>query len=61
MRKAALDVQLKPGIFGVKVRIMPPEAKFPDKIEIITEKVAEEEPTETEATETETTETETEK
>ena len=61
MRKAALNVQLKPGILGVKVRIMPPEAKFPDKIEIITERVAEEEPTETEATETETTEMETEK
>ena len=64
MRKAALHVQLKPGILGVKVRIMPPEAKFPDRIEITKE--TEEEPTETEAiemeaTETETTETETEK
>ena len=35
MRKAELHVQLKPGIFGVKVRIMPPDAEFPDKIEII--------------------------
>ncbi|MEM3766660.1 MAG: 30S ribosomal protein S3, partial [Candidatus Bathyarchaeia archaeon] len=34
MRKAEVHVQLKPGIFGVKVRIMPPDAKFPDKIEI---------------------------
>ena len=34
MRKAALHVQLKPGILGVKVLIMPPEAKFPDQIEI---------------------------
>jgi len=35
MRKAEVHVQLKPGIFGVRVRIMPPDAKFPDKIEII--------------------------
>jgi len=35
LRKAELHVQLKPGIFGVKVRIMPPEAMFPDKVEII--------------------------
>lgn len=37
MRKAALHVQLKPGILGVKVLIMPPEAKFPDQVEIIEE------------------------
>ncbi|MEM2937441.1 MAG: 30S ribosomal protein S3, partial [Candidatus Bathyarchaeia archaeon] len=35
MRKAEVHVQLKPGIFGVKVRIMPPDAKFPDKIQIV--------------------------
>lgn len=35
MRKAEVHVQLKPGIFGVKVRIMPPDAKFPDKLQII--------------------------
>jgi len=35
LRKAELDVQLKPGIFGIKVRIMPPEATFPDKVEIV--------------------------
>ncbi|MEM1539392.1 MAG: 30S ribosomal protein S3 [Candidatus Bathyarchaeia archaeon] len=35
MRKAEVHVQLKPGIYGVKVRIMPPEAKFPDKIQIV--------------------------
>jgi small subunit ribosomal protein S3 len=35
MRKAEVHVQLKPGIYGVKVRIMPPDAKFPDKIQII--------------------------
>jgi len=37
LHKAELDVQLKPGIFGVKVRIMPPEAKFPDQAQIIEE------------------------
>jgi len=47
MRKAEVHVQLKPGIFGVRVRIMPPDAKFPDKLEIVgetppEEKVAEE-------------------
>jgi len=65
-RKATLHVQLKPGILGVKVQIMPPEAKFPDKVEIIEEtedrpteiEAPEKEPTETEATEMETTETE---
>jgi len=64
MRQAVLHIQLKPGILGVKVRIMPPEAKFPDKMEIIKEtreELAETtettEPTET----TETTEAETEK
>ncbi|NWF87032.1 30S ribosomal protein S3 [Candidatus Bathyarchaeota archaeon] len=35
MRKAEVHVQLKPGIFGVRVRIIPPDAVFPDKIEII--------------------------
>jgi small subunit ribosomal protein S3 len=35
MRRAELHVQLKPGIFGVKVRLMPPESEFPDKIRII--------------------------
>ena len=34
LRKAEFHVQLKPGIFGVRVRIMPPDAKFPDKIQI---------------------------
>ncbi|MGQ9551354.1 MAG: 30S ribosomal protein S3 [Candidatus Bathycorpusculaceae bacterium] len=36
-RKAEVHVQLKPGIFGVKVKIMPPEAQFPDKIQIVEE------------------------
>jgi small subunit ribosomal protein S3 len=35
MRKAVAHVQLKPGMFGVRVRIMPPDAKFPDKIQIV--------------------------
>ena len=34
MRKAEVHVQLKPGILGVKVRIMPPDAEFPDKTKI---------------------------
>jgi small subunit ribosomal protein S3 len=34
MRKAEIHVQLKPGMFGVRVRIMPPDALFPDKIKI---------------------------
>jgi len=35
MRKAEVPAQLKAGTLGVKVRIMPPDAKFPDKLEII--------------------------
>jgi len=68
LHKAELHVQLKPGIFGVKVRIMPPEAKFPDQVQITeeippeatekTETVAEPE-AKTEEKESETTETET--
>ena len=34
MQKAEVHVQLKPGIFGVRVRIMPPTAVFPDKMKI---------------------------
>jgi len=37
LRKAELHVQLKPGIYGIKVRIMPPEAKFPDQVQITEE------------------------
>jgi small subunit ribosomal protein S3 len=54
MQKAEVHVQLKPGIFGVRVRIMPPDAIFPDKIKIVenlpppeqktTEEKAEQEP-----------------
>jgi small subunit ribosomal protein S3 len=35
LHKAELHVQLKPGIFGIKVRIMPPDATFPDQVKII--------------------------
>ena len=35
LQTAVIHVQLKPGIFGVKVRIMPPNVKFPDKVEIL--------------------------
>ena len=53
-RKAELPVQLKPGILGVKVRIMPPEAKFPDRVQIVEESAEEEaEEAETEAAEAE--------
>ncbi|MEM2105629.1 MAG: 30S ribosomal protein S3 [Candidatus Bathyarchaeia archaeon] len=52
MRKAEVHVQLKPGIFGVKVRIMPPDAVFPDKIQIAEAPPPEEEkPAEEEAVE----------
>jgi small subunit ribosomal protein S3 len=37
MRKAEMHVQLKPGMIGVRVKLMPPDAQFPDKIEILTE------------------------
>jgi small subunit ribosomal protein S3 len=35
MRKAEVDVQMKLGMLGVKVRIMPPDAKFLDKPQIV--------------------------
>jgi len=44
MKKAEAHVQLKPGIIGVRVMIMPPDAKFPDKIKIV-EPLPPEEPT----------------
>jgi small subunit ribosomal protein S3 len=37
LHKAELHVQLKPGMFGIKVRIMPPDAQFPDQVQIIEE------------------------
>jgi len=45
LRKAVLHVQLKPGIFGVKVSIMPPDAIFPDRVKI-TEKIQPAQPAE---------------
>ncbi len=36
-RKTEAHVQLKAGMFGVRVKIMPPDAQFPDKIKIRTE------------------------
>jgi small subunit ribosomal protein S3 len=36
-RKAEVHVQLKPGIIGVRVKIMPPDAQFPDKVQIVSE------------------------
>jgi small subunit ribosomal protein S3 len=35
MKKAEAHVQLKPGIIGVRVKIMPPDAYFPDKVKIV--------------------------
>ena len=59
MRKAEVDVQLKPGMLGVKVRIMPPDAVFPDKTKVAesppeeeTEEETSEEKTEEEPKET---------
>jgi small subunit ribosomal protein S3 len=46
MKKAEAQVQLKPGIIGVRVKIMPPDAQFPDKIKI-TEELPPEETEET--------------
>ncbi|MBE0519655.1 30S ribosomal protein S3 [Candidatus Bathyarchaeota archaeon] len=59
MRKAEVDVQLKPGMLGVKVRIMPPDAVFPGKTKVAeslpeeeTEEETSEEKTEEEPKET---------
>ncbi len=57
-RKAELHAQLKPGILGVKVRILPPDAKFPDQVQIVEQVPKEEEAEVAEAAEvTEPTET----
>ncbi|MGD0406683.1 MAG: 30S ribosomal protein S3 [Candidatus Bathyarchaeia archaeon] len=42
MKKAEAHVLLKPGIIGVRVKIMPPDAYFPDKIQIVAALPAEE-------------------
>ncbi len=49
VKKGFATVQLKPGVLGIFVRIMPPEIVLPDKVEIIKVKVEEEK---VEATET---------
>ena len=38
VRKADAQAQLKTGVIGVKVKIMPPDIKLPDDIELIEEK-----------------------
>jgi len=48
MKTAEAHVQLKPGIIGVRVKIMPPDAYFPDKVEIV-EALPEEEAPQVEA------------
>jgi small subunit ribosomal protein S3 len=50
MKKAEAHVQLKPGIIGVRVKIMPPDAQFPDKIQIAEELPPEEKGEEIEET-----------
>lgn len=48
MRKAELHVHLKPGTLGVKVRLVPPEAQFPDQVQVYrVEEEFEPEPTKT--------------
>jgi len=42
VRQGFATVQLKPGVLGIYVRIMPPEIVLPDKIEIIKKPVEEE-------------------
>jgi small subunit ribosomal protein S3 len=44
MHTAEVHVQLKPGIIGVRVKLMPPDAVFPDKIQILTPPPLEEKP-----------------
>ncbi len=42
MREAVAHVLLKPGIIGVRVKLMPSDAVFPDKIKIVEPPVSEE-------------------
>jgi len=42
VKTAVTHVQLKPGVFGIKVSIMPPNVKLPDQIEFIEEAAGEE-------------------
>ena len=41
LRKASVSIQLKQGVFGVKVCIMPPDAVLPDKIQVIAKELEE--------------------
>jgi len=34
LRKAEIDVHLKPGTLGVKVALIPPDAQFPDQVKV---------------------------
>ncbi len=43
MKTAEAHVQLKPGMIGVRVKIMPPDAYFPDKVQIMEPAAPEEE------------------
>jgi small subunit ribosomal protein S3 len=50
LREAVLHVQLKPGMYGIRVRIMPPDATFPDRVKLI--EIPQEEPQKTEKPDT---------
>jgi small subunit ribosomal protein S3 len=65
-RHVEAHVQLKPGMFGVQVKIMPPDAQFPDRVKILPpkapapaaeKKLTQELPEEKDAVEEETAET----
>jgi small subunit ribosomal protein S3 len=49
VKRAVVDIQLKQGLFGITVRILPPGARFPDKPELRTPGEAPEPPKETAA------------
>jgi ribosomal protein S3 len=50
VKSAVVDIQLKQGLFGIAVRILPPGASFPDKPEIRTrDELTAEKPKATEA------------
>jgi len=44
LRAAVINVQLKPGLWGIAVRILPPTSVFPDRISIKKEAIAAEAP-----------------
>jgi len=53
VKRAVVDIQLKQGLFGVTVRILPPGARFPDKPELRTPGEQAPEPPKATAAETE--------